>query len=448
MKSVTRLSQCMIVKNEEKNIRHALSWGKDIVLEQIVVDTGSSDNTVEIAKEMGAKVFHYSWNDDFSAAKNFALEQAKGNWIAFLDADEYFSDGEAKKILPLLRKLDKDLSPALRAVAMNCTMANLNDSGGVINMFPQCRIFRNIPELRYKNRIHESLSLSADIKLTILDATEELTICHTGYAASVYEETGKIDRNISLLKRELEENPSNGDTWSYLADSLYVINRFDEAEEACLKAIEREESSFGKDRKRGDFTKLIKIKYRKNSGQEEDVVAIYQEAKDFAGSSPDLEYWIGLWFYQRGEIQKARHHLEQALDLLDQYKGDGKVSMVGVLAEVYQILFGICKTYGTPSDVIRYGVLSLRMNPYLFAVLQDMLLLLKQEPGEDEGALATFGFLSKIYDFSFLKNKIFLLEVSKKSSFTALYNRVYDLLSDEEQSAYCRSREGINSELH
>ncbi len=439
MKSVTRLSQCMIVKNEEKNIRRALSWGKDIVWEQIVVDTGSSDNTVEIAKEMGAKVYHFTWNDDFSAAKNFALEQAKGNWIAFLDADEYFSEGEAKKLLPILKKLDKSISPSLRAVAINCTMANLNDSGGVINLFPQCRIFRNIPELRYKNRIHESLSLSADIKLTTLDASEDLTICHTGYATSVYEETGKIDRNISLLKKELEEDPSNGDTWSYLADSLYVVNRFDEAEEACFKAIEREESSFGKIRKSGDFTKLIKIKYRKNSGQEEDIVSIYQEAKDFAGSSPDLEYWTGLWFYQRGEMQKARHYLEQALNLLDQYKGDAKVSMVGVLAEVYQILFGICKAYGTPSDMIRYGVLSLRMNPYLFAVLQDMLLLLKQEPGEEEGASATFGFLSKMYDFSILKNKIFLLEVSKKSSFSALYNRVYELLSPEEQLAYRNS---------
>lgn len=435
MKSVTRLSQCMIVKNEEKNIRRALSWGKDIVWEQIVVDTGSSDNTVEIAKEMGAKVFHYSWNDDFSAAKNFALEQAKGNWIAFLDADEYFSDGEAKKILPLLRKLDKDLSPALRAVALNCTMANLNDSGGVINIFPQCRIFRNIPELRYKNRIHESLSLSADIKLTILDATEELTISHTGYAESVYEETGKIDRNISLLKRELEENPLNGDTWSYLADSLYVVNRFDEAEEACLKAIEREESSFGKNRKRGDFTKLIKIKYRKNSGQEEDIIAIYQEAKDFAGSSPDLEYWTGLWFYQRGEMQKAKRYLEQALKLLDQYKGDGKVAMVGVLAEVYQMLFGICKMYGTPSDVIRYGVLSLRMNPYLFAILMDMLLLLKQEPGEEETADATFGFLSKLYDLSSFKNKVFLIKVSEKVPYPALEKQVYAMLSEVERES-------------
>ena len=85
------ISQCMIVKNEEKNIRRALSWGKDIMCEQIVVDTGSSDRTVEIAREMGAKIFSFPWINDFAAAKNFAIDQAKGDWIAFLDADESFT---------------------------------------------------------------------------------------------------------------------------------------------------------------------------------------------------------------------------------------------------------------------------------------------------------------------------------------------------------------------
>ena len=85
------ISQCMIVKNEEKNIRRALSWAKEIVQEQVVVDTGSTDRTVEIAESMGAKIFHFEWCDDFSAAKNYAIEQATGDWIAFLDADEYFT---------------------------------------------------------------------------------------------------------------------------------------------------------------------------------------------------------------------------------------------------------------------------------------------------------------------------------------------------------------------
>ena len=93
-----KITQCMIVKNEEKNIRQALSWGKEVVSEQIVVDTGSTDRTVEIAEQMGAKVYHFSWIDDFAAAKNYAIEQATGEWIVFLDADEYFQPEAAQKL--------------------------------------------------------------------------------------------------------------------------------------------------------------------------------------------------------------------------------------------------------------------------------------------------------------------------------------------------------------
>ena len=91
----------MIVKNEEKNIRQALSWGKGIVSEQIVVDTGSTDRTVDIAQEMGAKVYHFQWIDDFAAAKNFAISKARYEWIALLDADEYMTSKDAKNFLAM-----------------------------------------------------------------------------------------------------------------------------------------------------------------------------------------------------------------------------------------------------------------------------------------------------------------------------------------------------------
>ena len=99
------LSQCMIVKNEEKHIRRALSWAAGIAKEQIVVDTGSTDRTVEIARSMGAKVFHFPWEDDFSSAKNYAIRQASGSWIAFLDADEYLDADDAKKAAGDLKEI-------------------------------------------------------------------------------------------------------------------------------------------------------------------------------------------------------------------------------------------------------------------------------------------------------------------------------------------------------
>ena len=120
-----RLSQCMIVKNEEKNIERALTWGKKIVCEQIVVDTGSTDRTVEIAERMGAKLFHFEWIDDFAAAKNFALSKAKGNWIAFLDADEYFSDKDALHLLKIL----ETMNPTVECTSVSLPIVNLKDNG-------------------------------------------------------------------------------------------------------------------------------------------------------------------------------------------------------------------------------------------------------------------------------------------------------------------------------
>ena len=156
-----KISQCMIVKNEEQNIRQALSWGKGVVYEQIVVDTGSTDKTVQIAEEMGAKVFHFEWCDDFSAAKNYAIEQASGDWIAFLDADEYFSEQDARKIPGLLKKIENASLKSGRIHLVRTALVDLNDDGEIFSVGQQDRIFRNMKGLRYKNRVHEVICFSS-----------------------------------------------------------------------------------------------------------------------------------------------------------------------------------------------------------------------------------------------------------------------------------------------
>ncbi|EXG83403.1 methyltransferase, FkbM family [Clostridium sp. ASBs410] len=433
MKPTIRLSQCMIVKNEEKNIRRALSWGKGIVCEQIVVDTGSSDHTVQIAEEMGAKVFHFPWGNDFSAAKNFALEQANGDWIAFLDADEYFSEEDARKILPLLKNSMKQFSPIDRPQIVRTMIANLNNSGNVFSTAMQSRIFRNNPSLRYVNRIHEQLSLAGEGKVVTLDATDLLTIYHTGYSATAYEETGKIGRNRSLLEEEVEREPENYNAWSYLGDTLLVEKKLKESEAAYNRVMEHMGESVMEDRKDATFCNLLKIKYMTHWEGEKEILSIYQKAKDYSCTSPDLEYWMGLWYYQQGEEEKGRSYLELALSNLDKNRLLSNLTIAGDLSNVYQKLFISYKKMGRPSEMIRYGVLVLRVDPYQETVLKDILLLLKKEAGEENTADATFGFLSKLYDLSSSKGRFFLLKASKLSYFSALEERIYGLLSSEER---------------
>ncbi|HYF75279.1 MAG TPA: glycosyltransferase family 2 protein, partial [Candidatus Nitrosocosmicus sp.] len=88
------VSLCMIVKNEEKFLENCLKSVKDFVDEMIVVDTGSADRTVEIAKSHNARVFYFEWINDFAAARNYALDQATGEYVLVMDADEYLEQGE------------------------------------------------------------------------------------------------------------------------------------------------------------------------------------------------------------------------------------------------------------------------------------------------------------------------------------------------------------------
>ncbi|MGC4018040.1 MAG: glycosyltransferase family 2 protein [Muricomes sp.] len=234
MGNKVRISQCMIVKDEEKNIEKALSWGKGVVCEQIVVDTGSTDRTVEIAQQMGAKIYHYEWNNDFAAAKNYALEQASGNWIAFLDADEYFTPKDAKGLKKYLENLT---SQNIIADLVTCPLLNLDGDGRIFSTTVQQRVFQNTPLIRYKNRIHENLFRTDGKMLTEVRTDTLFPIYHTGYTSSAYEEKDKVIRNKDILINILKENPEDYDNLSYLGDVYVIGNELEKAKEVYREVI-------------------------------------------------------------------------------------------------------------------------------------------------------------------------------------------------------------------
>jgi len=115
-----KLSACTIAKNEEENIAKSIESYKKYVDEIIVVDTGSTDNTREVAEKAGAKVLSFEWKNDFSAAKNFALDNATGDWIIFLDADEWFEGDCASQIKKAVSETEKE-----GHLAVACKLVNL-----------------------------------------------------------------------------------------------------------------------------------------------------------------------------------------------------------------------------------------------------------------------------------------------------------------------------------
>ena len=117
-----KISACVIVKNEEKNIGQWLNNMRQIADEIIVVDTGSTDNTLTILEHAGITPYHFTWCNDFSAAKNYAIEQADGAWILFLDADEYFTTATLKRLRRDLEWYDRDKKAGL----IFCRLINID----------------------------------------------------------------------------------------------------------------------------------------------------------------------------------------------------------------------------------------------------------------------------------------------------------------------------------
>ena len=215
-----KISGCMIVKNEEKLIRTSLESLNLICDEIIVIDTGSTDQTVEIAQEMKAEVYHFQWINDFSAAKNFAKEKASGDWIIFLDADEYFD--QSHKIGQNIKRILKDIPRDF--VAISCTIHNLNDENDVFSTHIANRIFRNSKEVRFEGSIHEDIRI--DSKPVKAAPSKDLIIVHTGYQSASVKERNKGERNIELLKLALEKSPKDPHLYFYLGDAYGLMKDY------------------------------------------------------------------------------------------------------------------------------------------------------------------------------------------------------------------------------
>lgn len=447
MKSEIRLSQCMIVKNEEKNIRRALSWGKDIVYEQIVVDTGSTDRTVEIAEEMGAKVYHFVWKDDFSAAKNYAIEQASGEWIAFLDADEYYSKEHAVKLMEIISNVTGKLEKKGIPGVIRSSWLQLNNEGKVFSTSVQDRVFMNNPYLRYRNRIHENLKYKDSGEFILIDASNTLSIYHTGYSSASYQETGKIDRNIHLLQKEVEMDPHNLNAWSYLGDSLLGAGRTEEAEKAYKTALysELQGDVLFTSRRNVAFANLTKIIIYKNQckieEREKQIQDLYNRFLSFQALYPDMEYLMGVWMLMQNREEEACHWLEEALVKLEVYKGTESLIFSSRLNETYRNLVRLYGKSQNLPQVVRYCCLALRMDRYQADIAGRLLTLLYAED-----MIAVFGILQKIYDFSSMKDRLFVMRSAKATHFDSLYEHIFGLFNEAEKEWFVKQPEESKGE--
>jgi tetratricopeptide (TPR) repeat protein len=192
------LSLCMIVKNEKDNLPACLASAGDVADEIIVVDTGSTDGTQEIARSFGAQVVQSDWRGDFSLARNQSLSAATGRWILWLDADDRLLEAD-KRAIRKLAAADPDLAPK----AYGLMVKNSRDGGLTGSVFNQIRMFPNRPELRFRAPVHEQI-LPALEEARIPVEYAEIRVLHTGYSDPEVAKAKQV-RNKAILERQVAE---------------------------------------------------------------------------------------------------------------------------------------------------------------------------------------------------------------------------------------------------
>ena len=304
-----RISACVIAKNEAANIGRWLASVQPIADEMIVVDTGSTDGTADIARKGGAKVFSFAWRDDFAAAKNFALAQAAGDWILFLDAAAFFSEASIPRVRPPLARLSRDL----RIAGVLCRLVNidLDDGGRRMTSLVQLRMFRNSRRLRYEGRVHETLTLPQGRRLELAKGIE---ILHTGYSRSIVKK--KMERDLALLERRVAEQGEQPVDARYFMDIYYGLGRYDAAIAYAKKLIAMPDVA---EDLLGRAYETWTSSLIRQDAPDEELDACFREARQACPALAEFPLMCGLHRFDRGGWLGAEQDLAQGLALHAQY---------------------------------------------------------------------------------------------------------------------------------
>lgn len=225
------ISLCMIVRNEEHFLEGCIESVRHLVGEIVIVDTGSTDRTIEIAKHYRAKVFNFRWEDDFAAARNFALRNCNSPWILYLDADERLPEQFHIQILKAIKSNDADAYYLKIYSPVSGILGNVSHE----QAYP--RLFKKRPGVKFEGKIHEQITPSlkrTNARFGHLNARIE----HLGYAQDNAILKEKIRRNLAYLQKQVKKEPGDAYALFQLGQTLLLDNRRKEGMARLREALE------------------------------------------------------------------------------------------------------------------------------------------------------------------------------------------------------------------
>jgi glycosyltransferase involved in cell wall biosynthesis len=374
---MSTISLCMIVRDEEDNLARCLESVCGFVNEIIIVDTGSRDATPAIAKHYGAQICHLPWQDDFSQARNESLQQAIGEWVLVLDADEELPQETAHN----LRRLAscRHVEAWTFSIISPC---HAKEAGQRIR-HPGLRMFKNREVYCFEGRIHEQIRpsiLRANPTAVIQHSDAE--IMHYGYKQNTGQRREKTLRNISILKQALAEKPGDLFLNYNLGLSFYALGdlensrRHYESVRPHLNPEDRFTAAFFRNyaiclADLGDFEQALNLI---NDG-----LACFPDYPDLYFIKGELLFDLNLMTQAKNNFLKCLH-----FQTLPQY-----VTTEGVTGHLaLQNLAEVCTRQQELDAAVSYLEQTLRIRPSyeLFAQLCS----LKKQKGLDERELATY----------------------------------------------------------
>lgn len=320
------LSVCMIVKDEinvfERCIKSAKAFLGELVTEIIVVDTGSTDGTRELAINLGCKVYDFDWVDDFSKARNYAIDKAENSWVMVLDADEFVVEVNVDVISDFIKNSASD-------VLGEVFIKSYGDSTGESYSIDQiARVFCK-EKVRYINSIHEIPELIDGVaeKFELLP----INIDHTGYTKEVIDEKDKTNRNIKLILKSLEKQKDMYLTM-HLGKSYMELGEYEKALEYLEKVVYNED--------------CVKYTYYVEAVQEYEKCFInlgwYEKGLvcekfwDRCSYDEGYVYFLGHIYFKNGYFEKA---MDCFMDVINREEVKiNKINAVYSLAQLFEVL--------------------------------------------------------------------------------------------------------------
>jgi len=281
------LSACMMIRDEERNLPRCLNSIKDVVDEIVVVDTGSTDRSVEIVKSFGAKVYHHPWENDFSKHRNQSMSYASGNWLFIIDADEELLLQGAPSVI----KQDLQRIPGEYPAA--ALLVEDVQKGHVVMRFNSARFFRK-GRTRYMGIVHNQPVLEGSAVFL-----SSVRLNHYGYDLTPERKQAKFDRTTSLLFTRLKEDPTDYNLFFYLCQMYADFDQNEKCIEWGEKYLEHRDELDAKKSFNCSIYFTLTHTYMK-LGRQEDAKRVLEKGRenvpkdlDLALAKTELGVWMG-----------------------------------------------------------------------------------------------------------------------------------------------------------